>query len=114
MTTKWPLGAVLIEAADQCRLKRIIFDAHWLPRLQNEEADALTHGVFEGFDPARRVPVDMENISFLILPRLLADGEAFMRSRKLAAEKKALETATVENGTAKRRKKGGLRETDPW
>ena len=114
MTTKWPLGAVLIEAAEQCRQKRILFDAHWLPRLQNEEADALANGVFEGFDPARRVPVDMESISFLLLPRLLADGEAFLKAREAEAEKKAAETATVEISSAKRRKKVGLRESDPW
>ena len=43
LTTKYPLGVVLMELAHQTRLRRMVLMANWLPRLQNDEADALTN-----------------------------------------------------------------------
>ena len=42
MTTKYPLGVVLMELAAQTRLRGKILGGFWLPRLQSEEADALS------------------------------------------------------------------------
>ena len=47
MTTKYPLVVVLMELAHQMRRRRLVLRARWLPRLQNEEADALTKGEFD-------------------------------------------------------------------
>ena len=55
MTTKFPLGVVLMELACQLGLRRACMHARWIPRLQNEEADALTNGDFRHFDPKRRI-----------------------------------------------------------
>ena len=41
LTTKYPLGVVLMEVACQLGLRNASLGANWLPRLQNEEADAL-------------------------------------------------------------------------
>ena len=46
-TTKFPLGAILMELAHQLSNRRAVLRAQWLPRLQNEEADALTNSDFE-------------------------------------------------------------------
>ena len=43
LTTKYPLGAVLMELAHQMRKRNLVLCAHWLPGLENEEADALTN-----------------------------------------------------------------------
>ena len=43
MTTKFPLGVVLMELACQLSLRRACLHARWIPRLENEEADALTN-----------------------------------------------------------------------
>ena len=50
MTTKFPLGIILMELAHQLGLRRAVLRAEWLPRLQNEEADALTNAGFHTFD----------------------------------------------------------------
>ena len=50
LTTKYPLGVILMELAHQMRRRRLILRARWLPRLQNEEADQLTNNEFHNFD----------------------------------------------------------------
>ena len=54
LTTKYPLGVVLMELAHKMRVRRLVLRAHWLPRLENEEADALTNFDFRHFDPRLR------------------------------------------------------------
>ena len=39
LTTKYPLGIVLMELAHQMRKRSLVLRAHWLLRLENEEAD---------------------------------------------------------------------------
>ena len=55
LTTKFPLGLILIELSYQLARRRMALRAEWVPRLQNEEADALTNGEYHAFDPDRRV-----------------------------------------------------------
>ena len=43
LTTKYPSGVVLMELATQLSRRRATLRANWIPRLQNEEADALTN-----------------------------------------------------------------------
>ena len=45
--------------------------ANWVPRLENEEADALTNWDFRHFDPARRLDVDLQKLEFGVLNELL-------------------------------------------
>ena len=49
LTTKYPLGVVLMELATQLGRRAVTLRADWLPRLQNEEADALTNMDFRHF-----------------------------------------------------------------
>ena len=67
MTTKYPLGIVLIELACQLGLRRACLHARWIPRLQNEEADALTDGEFDHFDHKLRIPVELDKLKFLVM-----------------------------------------------
>ena len=52
MTSKFPFMVVLAELAAQLRSRRMELGLDWVPRDQNEEADALTNGEFAGFAPS--------------------------------------------------------------
>ena len=59
LTTKYPLVVVLMELAHQMMRRRLVLRARWLPRLQNEEADALTNVDYRHFSADKRIPVDV-------------------------------------------------------
>ena len=48
-----------------------------IPRLENEEADALTNGEFHHFRAERRIPVDLEKLEFI--NELFAEGEKYVK-----------------------------------
>jgi hypothetical protein len=121
LTTKYPLGVVLMELAHQMRLRRLVLRAKWLPRLQNEEADALTNLDFRHFDPAKRIPVEIDSLKFGVLHELFAEGETYISELEKAREmQKALSAKAVNTGTGEGRKKklkragDSLREREPW
>ena len=62
MTTKFSLVVVLMKLSCQLSPRRSCLHARWVPRLQNQEADALTHGDFRHFDGALRIPLRLENL----------------------------------------------------
>ena len=113
LTTKYPLGVVLMEVAHQCRRRNVILRANWVPRLENQEADDLTNLEFKSFDPAKRLDVDLDTLDFGVLRELFAVGDSYLEEiEALKAAEKALKLGRVE----KRRKKAGdaLRDRDPW
>jgi hypothetical protein len=115
MTTKYPLGLMLIELAHQLSARRMALRAEWVPRLQNEEADALTNSDFRHFRAENRIHVALESLRFGVLDRLLGSGEAYFAETEAAKlaykERRALEP----KGPARRKRKGeGQRETDLW
>ena len=77
MTTKWPLAAILMEIAIQLRKRQISMSLDWIPRLQNEEADAITNEDFKSFAAEHRITTSVEEAAeaFVLLPRLLKAGE---------------------------------------
>ena len=119
LTTKYPLGIVLMELAHQMRKRRLILRAKWLPRLQNEEADALTNLDFRHFAPQNRIHVNLEDMKFGVLDQLFAFGESYLSdleaARTKAKEAKATDLAR-DPLTKKRLRAAGdtLRERDPW
>ena len=116
LTTKYPLGVVLMELAHQSRVRRLVLRAHWLPRLENEEADALTNFEYRHFDPKRRIEVQLADLNFAVLDDLFREGEAYVEAlEKAKAERKAAD-AGKEKPAGKRRKKTGesLRDREKW
>ena len=115
LTTKYPLGVVLMEVACQAALKGAVLRARWLPRLQNEEADALTNADFSHFDPALRIEVDLETLPFVVMPALFAEGDAYVAE---LGELKAAEAKRIAEGgerhPGKRMKRDKLADRDPW
>jgi len=75
MSTKFPLVVVLAELAAQLRSRSMALSVAWVPREQNDEADALTNGVFTAFDASRRIEVDPRRIKWLVLPKMLETAE---------------------------------------
>ena len=111
----------MIELSCQLGLRRAALHARWIPRLQNEEADALTNSDFRHFDPKLRIPVDVDQLGFKVLPMLFETGELYVR--ELEATRKAIKDKADEDrkkGFARKegkaRKLGceSLRERDPW
>ena len=113
MTTKYPLGVVLVELAHQLQIRRASLLANWLPRLQNEEADALTNNDFSHFSPENRVEMDLSRLPFGVLPALFEQGEAFVA--EVASAKEAAKSRGPEQAGKRKRLAGkSLWESQPW
>ena len=109
LTTKYPLGVVLMQLAHEMRTRRLLLRARWLPRLQNQEADDLTNDEFHHFRAEKRIPVDLNKLGFDLMDSLFAAGDEYVAELEQARAKMKLQ-ATVRD-TARRRT---LRESDPW
>ena len=117
MTTKCPLAVILMELAHQLALRKAVLRASWLPRLQNEEADALTNQDFRHFVMANRIPVSVEDLKFGVLNTLMPEGEVLYREvEELRTGELAKRAAIGSGALANRRKRAGdsLRERDLW
>ena len=105
-----------MELACELGIRRACLHARWIPRLQNEEADALTNGDFRHFSAANRIHVDLGKLGFVIMDDLFREGESYVA--ELDALKQAEAASKLkdpEHHATKKRKKGpGLRETDAW
>jgi hypothetical protein len=118
LTTRYPLGVVLMELAHQMAKRRMVLRARWLPRLQNQEADDLTNEEFRHFNPANRIPVKLEDLGFDIMNSLFKAGDDYLAAlekqresekRKSAGGFSKKESALASGGKAK-----SLKETEPW
>ena len=121
MTTKFPLNVVLMELSEQLRVREVELLLDWVPREQNVEADALTNGEFMAFDPARRIEVGPLGDKFILLNDMMETGALLYDSMDAAKAAAKVEGAlapgdhpTVAGKQAFKRKRDGLRITDPW
>ena len=115
ITTKYPLVVILMELAHQMRRRMLTLRAHWFPRDQNEEADALTNFDYRHFDPAKRVEVDLAKLEFGVLNELFSCGEEYigqLEVERAAARKRAQRTKG--NPERKLRPEERLKVTQPW
>ena len=64
LTTKYPLGVILMQLAHEMRRRRFLLRARWLPRLQHQEADDLTNDEFHHFCPEKRISVNFGKWDF--------------------------------------------------
>lgn len=116
LTTKYPLGVVLMELAVQVGLRNATLRANWIPRLQNEEADALTNSEFHHFDLSKRIEVDLEKLGFVVMNDFFAVGDTYLAelAELKASEKERKARAPQMDRPQKRRHSDTLREKDPW
>ena len=78
-----------------------------MPRLQNEEADALTNFEFDGLNPGRRIPVDLDELKlkFGVLIELLDQGDVYVKEfEDLKAETRRAGARNAMAGTKRKRK----------
>ena len=110
LTTSHPLCLIATEAAAQLETRGLDLNLNWVPREVSEEADALSNFRFAGFSPNMRIDLDMSNVPFLILPKLVKFASEFY------AHAKGVRAA--QGGKRSRKRAGGpadkLRATDPW
>jgi hypothetical protein len=106
MSTAFPLSIVLMELALHLQRAQVDLDLQWIPRDQNTEADALTNENFEGFDEARRIPVKMEELEFIILHKLMRVAEEI--DSEIVLKRASKEKSAHRDATKK------MRLTQPW
>ena len=116
MTTKYPVAVVLMELSCQLGLRRAALHARWIPRLQTEEADALTNEDFHHFDPRLRIPVDLSDLGLVVLDDLFNAGEEYVKElADLKVRDKVSREHDGSKGGRKKPKAGKtLREREPW
>ena len=86
-----------------------------MPRLQNEDADALTNGDTRHFSENLEVKVDLDKLKFGVLDRLIQVGEAYFLEVEAARSNEKVRKAHDPGGDSRKRRKGdALRDRDPW
>ena len=111
MSSKFPLVVILAELSAQLRARKMALSVGWTPRDQNEEADALTNGDYAQFGAANRVNVTIEEVQWLVLPKMMAvANDIFVEVQR----RKASRDHGPEKAPPAKRAKGGLRQRDPW
>ena len=115
LTTKYPLAVVLMELSCQLGMRGASMRARWIPRLQNEEADALTNGDYRHFDAKLRIPVDLEALPFKVMNDMFAVGEEYVKDLEAMKEKGIIQVRDGSGLAVGKTKKGqALRDRDPW
>ena len=113
MSCKYPLSIVVMELASQLHELGLELDLNWIPRGQNTEADALTNGEFQGFDPTRRIEVEFGDLNFMILEKLMGlAGDLDSEVKMAKTSKEAKGDRPID--TIPRKKRGSTRWEDPW
>ena len=114
MSTKWPLGPVLIELSEQMRVRNLELHLEWQRRDRNVEADAITNSDFSAFSEVNRIPFVFGSLPFQIL------DEALQWSKEiydLVQDSKVRRSSDTFDHVSKRRKTRAserLRTTHPW
>ena len=111
MSSKFPLVVILAELAAQLRARKMALSVGWTPRDQNEEADALTNGDYAQFNMANRVNVRVEDVPWLVMPKMMAvAGDIFQEVQR----RKASRNLSPDRLPPAKKVKSGLRQRDPW
>ena len=95
-----------MELAMQLQHLQLDLDLQWIPTQQNDEADALTNEDFMMFSSERRIEVNVEELEFRILPKVLVLAEDIDRE---IVQKKASKIQSSYQDPAKK-----LRLSQPW
>ena len=99
-----------MELALQLQRREADLGLFWLPRLQNEEADALTDQCYIAFDPAKRCRFNVAKFEGIVLNQVLAAGQDLYEeiSQTTAGREPLVQQRS------KCRRTDGLRVSDPW
>ena len=112
MSSSFPLNVMLMELVEQLHVRKAWLDLSWVPRQQNEEADALSNGEFSAFDPLRRVSFDPEHQDWSVMTELLTAGGSMFQELEDERQKKAEDRKMTKK--RKRAREEKLRVRHPW
>ena len=114
MSSKFPLVIVLTELAAQLQAHNLDLHLQWVPRLQNEEADALTNQAYSDFDRKKRMEVDVTKLEWIVMNDMLKASEEIHET--VMARKALVKEQGGRAGGRERKLKpeGRLRQRDPW
>ena len=102
MTTKRPLGPLVMQLASDLYERQLWLSLRWTPRERNAEADALTNEDFARFDPGLRVPLKWEDVRLPVAQKLFDTEAAFAAA---LTEARAQKAEIVAAATTTRRRK---------
>eukprot|EP00435_Cladocopium_sp_Y103_P008053 s2362_g2.t1 len=88
LSCKYPPSIVVMELAVRLQRLGLELELGWIPRDQNEEADALTNKGFEGFDTEKRIMKKFEDVEFMVLVELMEKAGQLDAEIKLAKSPK--------------------------
>ena len=113
MSSKFPLVVFMTELASRLRSMDLDLSLDWIPRNQNEEADGITNGNVQIFDPAQEIIVDIKGLNLRTLDRmwLVADDlYKEVQGNRGRQRDQPMPTEKGRPGVDSR----PLRERDPW
>ena len=118
MSSKFPLYIILLELVEQLQARKVALDLRWQKREFNQAADDLLNGLFCKFSPTLRLNPCLTSFEWKILPKLMEEAtklDTVIRERKSILRSAAKTAPRLHVGVKmKKRKRLGLRETDPW
>ena len=97
LSTKFPSSLVLMELAYQLYALKASLQLHWIPREQNEDADDLSKGKTDNFDPEKRIEVDFDKLQLKVIPAMAEVAEKLdeeIKMKKVSKEKMEPSTKT--------------------
>jgi hypothetical protein len=115
LSSKWPLTVLLVELSEQLRARQFDLRLVWRQRDLNQEADDLTNGKFEAFDPSLRVPIVPADLPWVVLDAIMKDSQELYM--KIVAERELAKASGVplrKFGYKKIKASLRLRTKNPW
>ncbi len=105
MTSRFPLICVVMELATLLDQYNLRMQVAWTPRELNQQADALSNGVIDDFNPDNRIDVDPERMEWRILDQVMDEGARYYQE---------LPRPYSGPPARKRARQERLRVRDPW
>lgn len=78
------------------------------------EADALTNSEFQGFDEAKRIRKELDQVEFILLHELMKEAAEMNEELKMAKSSKEAKGDRPQTDLPAKRRKGQTRWQDPW
>ena len=101
-----------MELSAQCEKMNAELELLWSPREVNQEADDLSNGKVDAFDPKLEKKLDPITFPWIVLNEATREGMDFYS--KVSDLKEQKQNTSEKSWVVSRQKKAKLRETDPW
>ena len=119
MSTKYPLGLVLMEFSEALSVRKDALQLNWRPREENQPADDLTNSDFSKFDPTLRIPVTVtkeaiNDYKFAVLPQMMEAAEKLHDQIQQTKLKTGMVKAQAAKKGIKKARLKAFRERNRW